>query len=153
MSNELPSTIYILLVEDNEIDVEITRRVLAKSGVAVTLDVARDGEEALDLLSRQRSQQASVSEAQLPGLVLLDLRLPLMDGREVLRRIKSDPDLCPIPVAVLTGATGERPMLECMELGGNMYFVKPMTVRDATNLLPAVQRYWAVIDRLRGRAA
>ena len=152
MSNE-PESISVLLVEDNEIDVEITRRVLAKSGAAIALEVARDGSEALALLSRSRTQRDTEAQAQLPSLVLLDLRLPLMDGRELLRRIKNDTELCAIPVAVLTGATGEKPMLECMELGSNMYFVKPMTVSDAATLIPAIRKYWAVIEQLRSRRA
>ena len=152
MSNE-PESISVLLVEDNEIDVEITRRVLAKSGAAIVLDVARDGSEALALLSRSRTQRDREAQPPLPSLVLLDLRLPLMDGRELLRRIKNDTELCAIPVAVLTGATGEKPMLECMELGSNMYFVKPMTVSDAATLIPTIRKYWAVIEQLRSRRA
>ena len=152
MSNE-PESISVLLVEDNEIDVEITRRVLAKSGAAIALEVARDGSEALALLSRSRTQRDREAQPRLPSLVLLDLRLPLMDGRELLRRIKNDTELCAIPVAVLTGSTGEKPMLECMELGSNMYFVKPMTVSDAATLIPAIRKYWAVIEQLRSRRA
>lgn len=134
--------VSILLVEDNEIDVEVTKRVLAQAGVAVALQVARDGADALDalLLGRERSE--------LPRLVLLDLGLPGIDGSEVLRRIKRDADLCSIPVAVLTGQGGSKPMMECMELGGNMFFVKPMTSADAARILRAVEQYWLLMERL-----
>jgi len=153
MDSQPQGGIPILLVEDNEIDVEITRRVLAKAGAAVIVDVARDGSEALDLLFSHREEPPEAGDRRLPKLVLLDLRLPSVGGLEVLRRIKNDPVLCTIPVAVLTGSVGERPMLESIEQGGNMYFVKPMTVKDVENLLPAVEQYWAVIERLQSKRA
>ena len=138
----------ILLVEDNEIDVEITKRVIAQSGIAVSLQVARDGEEALEILS-QRPGQGDRQER--PKLILLDLRLPGIDGWEILRRIKNNDELCAIPVAVLTGMSDTRLMMECLELGGNMYFVKPITESDAANLLPAISKYWGVMDKLQAK--
>ncbi|OGO50318.1 MAG: hypothetical protein A2148_06525 [Chloroflexi bacterium RBG_16_68_14] len=154
MSDQPETAIPVLLVEDNEIDAEIAKRVLAKSGVQVSLCIARDGKEALDLLFQEFYQEESPWQGrQRPRLIVLDLGLPGFDGREVLRRIKNDPGLCSIPVAVLTGSSGEKPMLECMAIGGNMYFVKPMTVADAANVLAAVQQYWVLLDRLRQRAA
>lgn len=145
MADDLEAPVSVLLVEDNEIDAEIVRRVFDKSGVAVRLQLARDGEEALDVLYRRpRHDDAE----PLPRLVLLDLRLPGLDGREVLRRMKSDQALCAIPVAVLTGLGGERPMLECFRLGGNMFFVKPMTSADAAHIVRVAQRYWALMEKL-----
>ena len=135
-------TLSVLLVEDNEIDAEITRRVITASGIDVSLQVARDGEEALQLLLQQ----------ERPKLILLDLRLPGMDGWEVLRRVKNNTELCLIPVAVLTGQSDSRLMLECLELGGNMYFVKPITRSDAATLLPAISKYWGVMERLQSRS-
>ena len=142
----------VLLVEDNEVDVEITERILARSGVSITLRVARDGKEALDLLLSGREGEPQPRE-HLPALVLLDLRLPVIDGTDILRRIKADPELSAIPVAVLTGATGEGPKLESMALGGNMYFVKPITSSDAVSLIPAVRKYWEVIRQLQAAPA
>jgi two-component system response regulator len=136
-------------VEDNEVDVEITERIFARSGVSVSLRVARDGKEALDLLLSGRGGQTRPAPEELPALILLDLRLPTIDGIDVLRRLKADPELCAIPVAVLTGAAGERPMLESMALGGNMYFVKPISAIEASTLIPAVRKYWDVMERLR----
>ena len=141
MSNEPTAGIRVLLVEDNEIDVEITKRVLAKSGLPIRLDVARDGEDALAAL-------LDAKQGPLPRLILVDLRLPGMDGAEVVRRIRRDPELGPIPVAVLTGATGDRAMLESIEAGANMYFVKPITAKDAAGIVDAVERYWQTIERL-----
>lgn len=147
MSEQSEGPMSILLVEDNEIDVEIMKRVLAKSGGNVSLRVARDGQEALELLLRSRTPGVLADQADLPKLVLLDLRLPVIDGHEVLRRIKNDAEVSAIPVAVLTGLSGEKPLLECMAEGGNMYFVKPMTVMEARNLLPAIRKYWEIIEQ------
>jgi CheY-like chemotaxis protein len=146
MSNE-PESISVLLVEDNEIDVEIAKRVLNRSGIDVRLSVARDGKEALDLLCCGLPPDAAPLE-EPPRLIVLDLGLPGIDGYEVLRRIKNDPDLCPIPVAVLTGNTDQGQMLQCLSMGGNMFFIKPMTVADVARILKAVQKYWLLIEHL-----
>lgn len=138
----------ILLIEDNELDVEITSRIFARSGASVSLRVARDGKEALDVLRHGRSGD---TPAELPALVLLDLHLPVIHGTDVLRRLKADPMLCAIPVAVLTGAVGERPMLESVALGGNMYFVKPISAKEAATLIPMVRQYWDVMEHLSSR--
>jgi CheY-like chemotaxis protein len=132
----------ILLVEDNEIDAEITCQVIRRTGAEFTLQLVRDGNEALDVLLSGTTSR--------PQLILLDLRLPGIDGWEVLRRLKNDAELCAIPVAVLTGQTDC--MQECSQLGGNMYFVKPITQGDVASLLPAIDRYWAVMNKLSGDA-
>src|ERR1700675_1572455 len=142
------STLSVLLVEDNEIDAEITKRVIAKAGIAVNLQVARDGEEALEILLQPPGDG---NQRERPTLVLLDLRLPGIDGREILRRIKHHAELCVIPVAVLTGVSDNRMMMECLELGGNMYFVKPITESEAANFLPAISKYWGVMEKLQAR--
>jgi CheY-like chemotaxis protein len=132
----------ILLVEDNEIDAEITSQVIRRTGTEFTLQLARDGNEALEVLLSGTTSR--------PQLILLDLRLPGIDGWEVLRRLKDDAELCAIPVAVLTGQSDG--MQECLQLGGNMYFVKPITQRDVASLLPAIDKYWAVMNKLSGDA-
>jgi CheY-like chemotaxis protein len=139
----------VLLVEDSDVDMEVLKRTLVGSRLPVELEVARDGREALELLLKWEASR-SRRESALPKLILLDLRLPDMDGVEVLRRIKRSPRLYTIPVAMLTGISGERPMLECMAAGANMYFVKPMTVEDALAALTTVQTYWNVIGRFIG---
>jgi two-component system response regulator len=138
----------VLLIEDNEIDAEIAKRVIAKTGIAVSLQVARDGEEALEILFQPPGDG---DQRERPRLVLLDLRLPGIDGREILRRIKRHAELCVIPVAVLTGVRDNRLMMECLELGGNMYFVKPITESEAANLLPAISKYWGVMEKLQAK--
>jgi CheY-like chemotaxis protein len=138
---EIHEPLAVLLVEDNGVDVEITERVFARSGMSISLRVARDGKEAMDVLLSRGGEVR-------PALILLDLRLPVIDGTEVLRRIKANPDISAVPVAVLTGASGERPMLESMALGGNMYFSKPISVSDAKALIPAVEKYWEIMRGL-----
>lgn len=138
----MTNALAVLLVEDNEVDAEITRRVMAQSGIEFDVQVARDGEEALELL-RQPPR---------PELILLDLRLPGVDGWEVLRRVKNDAHLCVIPVAVLTGVINNNWMMACLELGGNMYFVKPLTKHDVSALLPAIRKYWEIMGELQRRA-
>jgi CheY-like chemotaxis protein len=145
--------ISVLLVEDNPTDVDITKRALTRSGTLVRLCIARDGEEAMAVLEHGRASEASPTTQEFPRLVLLDLRLPRIDGRDILKRIKEDPELCIIPVAVLSAASGERPLLECMALGANMYYVKPIMPEDVTSLIAAVQKYWEIFARLRGRSA
>ena len=145
VTHEKASGVSVLLVEDNEIDVEVTRRVIEQAGAQVVLRVARDGAEALEIL-------AGRGEAAAPfDLVLLDLRLPTIDGPEVLRRLKNDPDLCAIPVAILTGQAGGKVMLECIALGSNMFFVKPITPADALHVIDAVEQYWALMEQLMQR--
>jgi hypothetical protein len=138
----------ILLVEDNEIDIAITERVFSRSGVSVRLRIVRDGEEALDVLLGGSPGEGSGGE-ELPRLVLLDLGLPRIEGQEVLKRIKDHADISAIPVAILSGSSGERPLLECMALGANMYYVKPISQSDVSRLVPAVEKYWDIITRLR----
>jgi CheY-like chemotaxis protein len=137
-------TLPVLLVEDNEIDIEITQRIVSRSAPDIALSVARGGAQALDVLFD--------TAVPAPRLVLLDLGLPDVDGQEVLRRIKDHLQLSIVPVAVLTGATEERVMMDCLRLGGNMFFVKPISAPDVRNLVTAVRRYWDIMETLQ-RAA
>ncbi|MEX2158005.1 MAG: response regulator [Dehalococcoidia bacterium] len=137
-------TLPVLLVEDNEIDIAITQRMIARSAPDIALSVARGGAQALEVLF-DRTQPA-------PRLVLLDLGLPDVGGQEVLRRIKDHLELSIVPVAVLTGAPGERVMMDCLRLGGNMFFVKPIAASDVRNLVTAVRRYWEVMEALQRTA-
>ena len=137
-------TLPVLLVEDNEIDIAITQRTVSRSAPEIALTVARGGAAALDVLFD--------SAQPAPRLVLLDLGLPDVDGQEVLRRIKDHLQLSIVPVAVLTGATEERVVMDCLRLGGNMFFVKPIAASDVTNLVTAVRRYWDIMETLQ-RAA
>ena len=132
----------ILLVEDNPNDIEITRRALEKGQVKNQLTIARDGQEALDILFGGGGQ------TPLPGLILLDLNLPKVDGREVLSRIKTDPELKRIPVIVLTTSTREEDIVRSYDLGVNTFISKPVRFEDFIKVVTAIQEYWIVIATL-----
>jgi CheY-like chemotaxis protein len=133
----------ILLVEDNPNDIEITRRALQKGQLKNELTIARDGQEAIDLLFGRAGDPAL-----LPGLILLDLNLPRVDGREVLSRIKSDPELRRIPVIVLTTSTREEDVVRSYDLGVNTFISKPVRFEDFIKVIGAIQEYWIVIATL-----
>ena len=133
----------ILLVEDNPNDVEITRRALERGQVKNELTVARDGQEALDILLDRANGDSS-----LPGLILLDLNLPKVDGREVLSRIKTHPLLKRIPVIVLTTSTREEDIVRTYDLGVNTFISKPVRFEDFIKVVSAIQEYWIVIATL-----
>ena len=130
----------ILLVEDNEGDVRLTREALREADVDVELIVARDGEEALAFLRGE--------SAARPAIVLLDLNLPKLDGLEVLEAIKGDPELRQTPVIMLTTSSSERDVLACYERGANCYVVKPLDLDEFTALVQAINRFWLGVVRL-----
>ena len=133
----LANAATILLVEDNEDDVEIARRTIARSGVAARLIVARDGREALASLRNGFNGSSTA-----PAVMLLDLLLPALHGTDVIREMRSDPRLACIPIVVVTGCTDLGLLRECMELGTNMYVLKPLDVADVMNILVGVKKFW-----------
>jgi len=135
----------ILLVEDNPKDVELTLRAFKTANLANTVHVARDGVEALEFLFRAAaSSDTQVSER--PNLILLDLKLPRLDGHEVLKRIKSDPRTCGIPVVVLTSSSEERDVMRTYQVGANSYIVKPVDFQQFTESVREIGKYWLVIN-------
>ncbi len=114
----------ILLVEDDPNDVELTVMALSENHLANEIVVARDGEEALDFLYRRGAHESR--EAGNPIVVLLDLKLPKVDGLEVLQQVKFDPDLRTIPVVMLTSSREERDLIRSYDLGTNAYVAKPV---------------------------
>lgn len=136
--------VNILLVEDNPGDVRLTREALQESDLEVSLQVARDGEEALEVLQR-RGQH---SNAQRPDLVLLDLNLPRMDGREVLARIRGDADLRRIPVVVLTVSTAEEDVLRSYDLAANCFISKPIELEQFVRVVRSIEEFWFATVRL-----
>jgi len=142
MGNGL-NAISILLVEDNPDDVEITRRALEKGRVRNELIVARDGQEALDILFAAKN-----GEARCPGLILLDLNLPKVDGREVLEKIKTDPKLKRIPVVILTVSNQDKDVARCYDAGVNTYITKPIQFDDFLRAVATIDEYWVVTATL-----
>jgi len=138
------SRVEILLIEDSPTDIEITRRALQRAEAPIGLHVVRDGEEALDFLYRRGAH----CDAPRPGLILLDLNLPRIHGHEVLRIIKSDPQLKVIPVVVLSTSDSDDDVETTYQLGVNSYFSKPTEFLAYRRLLQDVERYWAELARL-----
>ena len=136
----------ILLVEDDPNDVELTLMALAEGHVANEVVVVHDGEEALDYLCRRGTYETR--EAGNPPVVLLDLKLPKVDGLEVLKHIKMDPDLRTVPVVMLTSSREERDLVRSYDLGTNAYVVKPVNFENFIRVVKKVGLFWAVINQL-----
>ena len=141
----LSHTLEILLVEDNPHDAELTIRALRKSNLANRVNHVKDGEEALDYLFGTGGN--SVRDVHdNPKLVLLDLKLPKVDGIEVLRCIKTDERTKCIPVVVLTSSNEDRDLNECYGLGANSYIVKPVEFKDFLRAVSELSLYWLLIN-------
>lgn len=134
----------ILLVEDNPNDVELILEALAEYKLANEVVVARDGVEALDYLHRKGTFGGRTDEN--PAVVLLDLKLPKVDGIEVLRTIKNDTELRYIPVVVLTSSREERDLVESYRLGVNAYVVKPVDFHEFARAVKELGVFWALIN-------
>lgn len=132
----------VLLVEDNPDDVLITERALEKGATSCELFVARDGVEALDFLRKQ----GKFKDSPRPDLILLDLRLPKIDGHEVLAEIKKDPQLRRIPVIVLTVSDAEEDMVRAYDSGASGYIKKPASTVDFMKVLQTVRDYWEISE-------
>jgi two-component system response regulator len=137
----------ILLVEDNANDAELTFRAFRRQGIRNKMLLAKDGAEALDLLLR-RGAYAGREEEPAPRLVLLDLRLPKVDGIEVLREMKSNERTRRIPVVVLTTSRQDQDIRECYALGANSYIVKPMDFNNFGEAVCQLGLYWLLLNEL-----
>lgn len=137
----------ILLVEDNPRDVDLTMRALKRHNLANNVLVARDGQEALDLIIGKDSDPGSQPGAR-PKLILLDLKLPKVDGLEVLRQIKADHVTRMIPVVVLTSSNQERDKVESYQLGVNSYIVKPVDFDKFLDCVRQLGIYWLLINQV-----
>ena len=135
----------ILIVEDNQDDVELTLRALKRHNLANRVMVVRDGAEALDFIFGEGAH-ANRSMETNPKLVLLDLKLPKVDGLEVLRRIKSDERTKVIPVVMLTSSKEERDIIESYKLGVNSYMVKPVDFDKFLECMREIGFYWLVCN-------
>lgn len=136
--------VEILLVEDSPADVRLTIEALRQARLANRLHVVGDGEEAMDFLHRRPPYE----DAPRPGLMLLDLNMPKMDGREVLSRVKADPDLHHIPVVVLTTSSAEHDILYSYEQHANCYITKPVDFGEFLSALQMLGDFWLSVVRL-----
>jgi CheY-like chemotaxis protein len=134
----------ILLAEDSSQDVELTLNALAENNITNSVDVARDGAEALDYLYKRGKFEGRQSGN--PVLVLLDLKMPRMDGLEVLRAVKADPRLRTIPVVVLTSSREEQDVVRSYELGVNAYVVKPVEFDQFMRAVRDLGLFWLLIN-------
>jgi two-component system, response regulator len=136
----------ILLVEDNPKDEALTLRALAEHGIENNVVVVRDGVEALDYLLGGRNDTGRTL-APLPQLILLDLKLPKIDGLEVLRRIRAAERTRLLPVVILTSSTEEKDVLEGYRLGTNSYVRKPIDFAELSEAVRALGLYWLLVNR------
>jgi two-component system, response regulator len=139
-SNIEHNIIEILLVEDNPDDAELTIRALRKNSLANHLLHVADGEEALDFLF-------SANSSSMPKIILLDIKMPKVNGIEVLKRLKSDPDRRIIPVVVLTSSREERDIIETYKLGVNAYIVKPVEFDKFIRAVSEIGIFWLVLNQ------
>ncbi|MER3459297.1 MAG: two-component system response regulator [Chloroflexota bacterium] len=138
--------VEILLVEDNPNDVELTLHALKKPNLANRIHVVRDGAEALDFIFGSGAYAGRRLEDR-PKVILLDLKLPLVDGMEVLERIKSDPRTRIIPVVVLTSSREEPDIARSYELGVNSYIVKPVDFQQFAEAVRNLGLYWLLLNQ------
>jgi two-component system response regulator len=138
--------VEVLLVEDNPADIELTLRTFRHYNLTNRIHVARDGAEALDFIFGTGAY-ADRTFAGHPRVILLDLKLPLVDGLEVLKRIKDDSQTRTIPVVVLTSSREERDIVESYELGVNSYIVKPVDFGQFAEAIRQLGLYWAVLNQ------
>ncbi len=134
--------IAILLVEDNPADVELTLRAFKRRKLANAIAVARDGAEALDYVHRR----GAFPNAPVPGLILLDLRLPKLDGLDVLRALKEHPVYRQVPVVVLTTSAEDHDIATSYELGAASYIVKPVEFEKFLEVVERIDLYWILTN-------
>jgi CheY-like chemotaxis protein len=130
----------ILLIEDNPMDVDLTRRAFIRHNLANPLQVARDGQEALDLIEKWKTGEP------IPVVILLDLKLPKVGGLEVLRVIRAHPDFKTIAVVILTSSAEDRDIHEAYSLGANSYIVKPVDFDKFIEVARQIELYWTVLN-------
>ena len=144
-SNNKPIT--ILMADDDEDDRLLTEEAFAEGRLANNLHFVKDGEELMQYLLRQ-GEYTDPKSSPRPGIILLDLNMPKKDGREALGEIKSDPNLCRIPVIILTTSKAEEDIIRSYDLGANSFIAKPVTFHRLVEVLKTVGSYWFHIVQL-----
>ncbi|MGD9900843.1 MAG: response regulator [Calditrichaceae bacterium] len=134
----------ILLVEDDENDLELTLAALDENHLSNEIDIVRDGEEALDYLYRRG--RFKDRDKENPAVILLDLKLPKVNGMEVLKQVKEDPDLKSIPVVMLTSSREEKDLVSSYNLGVNAFVVKPVEFERFVEAVKQLGLFWAVLN-------
>ena len=142
----LEERVEIVIVEDSQSDIELILRVLKKHNLANRLVMLKDGAEACDYLFAE-GQYAGRVGSEAPKVILLDLKLPKVDGLEVLRRLKSDARTKTIPVVVLTASAESRDLEEAYALGANSYVIKPIQFSDFAKVVSDLGLYWMMVNR------
>lgn len=137
-------TVQILMIEDNLGDIELTRQALKRGKLLNELHIVEDGEAALDFLY-QRNQ---FNDAMRPDLILLDLNLPKISGRDVLKQVKEDKDLASIPIVVLSSSEDAADIKESYSLNANSFVTKPVRVDDFVNVVKSIEQFWIEIVKL-----
>ncbi|MBL9212450.1 MAG: response regulator [Opitutaceae bacterium] len=141
-----PTSVELLLVEDNPQDLELTLRALRKANLAARVHVARDGVEAAEFLFCE-GPHATRQFSRPPKVVLLDLKLPKLDGLEVIKRVKGDPRTKFIPIVVLTSSREQRDVVESYQLGVNSYIVKPVNSDHFSAAVRELGTYWLLLNQ------
>jgi CheY-like chemotaxis protein len=145
--NKPGKPITILMADDDADDRRLTKDAFDESRLANALRFVEDGEELFEYL-RHTGRYANADEAPRPGLILLDLNMPRLDGRAALRELKNDPDLRQIPVVVLTTSKADEDVYRSYDLGVNSYIVKPVTFEALVDILQTLEKYWIEIVEL-----
>ena len=147
--SDISKPVEIFLVEDNQGDIDLIREVLEEGKLKNTLNVAVDGEEALNYLKKK----GKYANATRPDLVILDLNLPRKDGREVLDDMKSSPDLKSIPVVIMTTSREEEDILNMYNLHANCYITKPIDFMQFIKVVRSIEDFWFTIVKLPSKTA
>jgi len=144
MINQNWKTAHILLVEDNEGDIVLTLEAFEESKVKTEISVVRNGREALDFLFKRGTYE----NAQKPDLVLLDINIPIFNGHEVLKQIKSDPELKKIPVVMLTTSSSQNDIQKAYENHSNSYIKKPLDMEEFLEAILKIEEFWLQLSTL-----
>ena len=138
-------TFVVLMAEDNEHDIVATKRAWKENNIANPLYIVRDGEECLDYLHLRR-KYSEPGSAPRPGILLLDIKMPKMDGLAVLKQIREDEKLHRLPVVILTTSKAEEDRLKSYDLGANAYIVKPVGFQNLAEAVRTIHLFWELVE-------